>query len=58
MNQPQWQFWIVRGGTFTDIVAQHPDGSLLNHKLLRIDRYKNRVIYVIKFSILLFKKEK
>jgi 5-oxoprolinase (ATP-hydrolysing) len=34
MNQPQWQFWIDRGGTFTDIVAQRPDGSLLNHKLL------------------------
>lgn len=34
MNQNQWQFWIDRGGTFTDIVAQRPDGSLLNHKLL------------------------
>ncbi|BAP56240.1 hydantoinase/oxoprolinase [Thioploca ingrica] len=34
MNQTQWQFWIDRGGTFTDIVAQRPDGSLLNHKLL------------------------
>jgi 5-oxoprolinase (ATP-hydrolysing) len=34
MNQTQWQFWIDRGGTFTDIVAQCPDGSLLNHKLL------------------------
>jgi len=30
----QWQFWIDRGGTFTDIVAQHPDGHLLSHKLL------------------------
>ncbi len=29
-----WQFWIDRGGTFTDIVAQHPDGHLLSHKLL------------------------
>ncbi|MEN9866404.1 MAG: hypothetical protein RL748_1994, partial [Pseudomonadota bacterium] len=29
-----WQFWIDRGGTFTDIVARHPDGHLLTHKLL------------------------
>ncbi|MGV3742257.1 MAG: hydantoinase B/oxoprolinase family protein [Burkholderiaceae bacterium] len=29
-----WQFWIDRGGTFTDIVARRPDGSLLTHKLL------------------------
>ena len=30
----RWQFWIDRGGTFTDIVAQRPDGTLLTHKLL------------------------
>ncbi|MEO7390809.1 MAG: hydantoinase B/oxoprolinase family protein [Ramlibacter sp.] len=30
----RWQFWIDRGGTFTDIVARRPDGSLLTHKLL------------------------
>ncbi len=30
----RWQFWIDRGGTFTDIVARKPDGSLLTHKLL------------------------
>ncbi len=30
----KWQFWIDRGGTFTDIVAKQPDGSLLTHKLL------------------------
>ncbi|GAA3502017.1 hydantoinase B/oxoprolinase family protein [Streptomyces prasinosporus] len=29
-----WQFWIDRGGTFTDIVARRPDGRLLTHKLL------------------------
>ncbi len=29
-----WQFWIDRGGTFTDIVAKKPDGSLVTHKLL------------------------
>src|SRR5450830_753457 len=29
-----WQFWIDRGGTFTDIVARRPDGSLATYKLL------------------------
>jgi 5-oxoprolinase (ATP-hydrolysing) len=29
-----WQFWIDRGGTFTDIVARRPDGKLVTHKLL------------------------
>jgi N-methylhydantoinase A/oxoprolinase/acetone carboxylase beta subunit len=29
-----WQFWIDRGGTFTDIVARDPEGRLSAHKLL------------------------
>lgn len=29
-----WQFWIDRGGTFTDIVARRPDGGLATAKLL------------------------
>ncbi|MGK3993553.1 hydantoinase B/oxoprolinase family protein [Sorangium sp. So ce1024] len=29
-----WQFWIDRGGTFTDVVARRPDGSLTTAKLL------------------------
>ena len=29
-----WQFWIDRGGTFTDIVARDPHGRLFTHKLL------------------------
>ncbi|EKX64010.1 5-oxoprolinase [Streptomyces ipomoeae] len=29
-----WQFWVDRGGTFTDLVACRPDGRLLTHKLL------------------------
>ncbi|MEK9712650.1 MAG: hydantoinase B/oxoprolinase family protein [Thalassolituus sp.] len=33
-TQQHWQFWIDRGGTFTDIVAQTPDGRLVTHKLL------------------------
>ena len=30
----RWQFWIDRGGTFTDVVARRPDGTLATHKLL------------------------
>lgn len=33
-SSPGWQFWIDRGGTFTDIVAQRPDGDIVVHKLL------------------------
>ncbi len=34
MQQGQWDFWIDRGGTFTDIVARDPHGSIHAHKLL------------------------
>src|SRR6478672_9845171 len=30
----QWDFWIDRGGTFTDVVGRRPDGTLKAHKLL------------------------
>jgi 5-oxoprolinase (ATP-hydrolysing) len=33
-NQGRWEFWIDRGGTFTDIVARRPDGRLVARKLL------------------------
>ena len=34
LSRGGWQFWIDRGGTFTDIVGRTPDGDLLTHKLL------------------------
>ena len=34
MGAAGWQFWIDRGGTFTDIVARDPAGRLSTHKLL------------------------
>ena len=37
MNAPRWQFWIDRGGTFTDVVARAPDGQVLTAKLLSED---------------------
>lgn len=33
-KQNLWEFWIDRGGTFTDIVAKRPDGKLVIHKVL------------------------
>ncbi|MCC7348289.1 MAG: hydantoinase B/oxoprolinase family protein, partial [Variibacter sp.] len=30
----RWDFWIDRGGTFTDIVGRRPDGTLTTRKLL------------------------
>ncbi|WP_046318064.1 hydantoinase B/oxoprolinase family protein [Mycobacterium sp. UM_Kg1] len=41
-----WQFWIDRGGTFTDIVARRPDGRLLTHKLLSENpgRYRDAAV--------------
>ena len=33
-NQKGWRFWIDRGGTFTDVVACHPNGSITTEKLL------------------------
>jgi len=29
-----WEFWIDRGGTFTDVIGRKPDGALVSHKLL------------------------
>src|SRR5438270_4209309 len=29
-----WEFWIDRGGTFTDVICRRPDGTLVAHKLL------------------------
>ncbi|WP_028311205.1 hydantoinase B/oxoprolinase family protein [Derxia gummosa] len=42
----RWQFWIDRGGTFTDIVARRPDGSLVTRKLLSENpgRYRDAAI--------------
>ena len=41
-----WQFWIDRGGTFTDIVARDPQGALATKKLLSENpaRYQDAAI--------------
>ncbi len=45
-----WQFWIDRGGTFTDIVARRPDGTLATHKLLsdNPERYRDAAVQGIR----------
>jgi 5-oxoprolinase (ATP-hydrolysing) len=47
---PGWQFWIDRGGTFTDIVAQRPNGEIVLHKLLseNPDRYRDAALQGIR----------
>src|SRR6185295_10893760 len=30
----RWEFWIDRGGTFTDVIGRKPDGSIVTYKLL------------------------
>lgn len=36
-DKKKWQFWIDRGGTFTDVVAQSPDDALTSHKYLSVN---------------------
>ena len=49
-SHERWQFWIDRGGTFTDIVARHPNGDFSTHKLLseNPERYRDAAISGIK----------
>ena len=28
MNAAKWDFWVDRGGTFTDVIGRSPDGAL------------------------------
>ena len=46
----RWQFWIDRGGTFTDVVALSPEGKIIVHKLLseNPERYSDAAIQGIR----------
>jgi 5-oxoprolinase (ATP-hydrolysing) len=46
----RWQFWIDRGGTFTDVVARRPDGELVTAKLLseNPERYADAAVAAIR----------
>jgi len=47
----KWQFWIDRGGTFTDIVARQPNGQIRIHKLLseNPEHYRDAAVAGIRF---------
>jgi len=49
-QQALWQFWIDRGGTFTDIVALTPQGEYRTHKLLseNPERYQDAALQGIR----------
>ncbi len=55
-----WQFWIDRGGTFTDIVAKKPDGQIIIDKLLseNSDAYKDAAVEGIRRILELKKDDK
>ncbi|MFC4307730.1 hydantoinase B/oxoprolinase family protein [Steroidobacter flavus] len=46
----RWQFWIDRGGTFTDVIGRRPDGELLTLKLLSENpqRYRDAAVQGIR----------
>ncbi|MFE6703314.1 hydantoinase B/oxoprolinase family protein [Streptomyces sp. NPDC057718] len=49
----RWEFWIDRGGTFTDIVGRRPDGRLITRKLLSHDpgRYDDAAVAGIRLLL-------
>ena len=53
LDQTSWQFWIDRGGTFTDIVGKRPDGQLVTHKLLSENpgQYKDAAVAGIRYLL-------
>ncbi|RMB12041.1 hydantoinase B/oxoprolinase family protein [Eilatimonas milleporae] len=48
--QGGWQFWVDRGGTFTDIIVRSPSGNLHAHKFLSVDpaRYDDAVSFAVR----------
>jgi 5-oxoprolinase (ATP-hydrolysing) len=52
MRDGRWDFWIDRGGTFTDIVARRQDGSLVVHKLLSASpAYRDAAVAGIRYLL-------
>ncbi|OKJ71476.1 hydantoinase B/oxoprolinase family protein [Streptomyces sp. CB02460] len=49
----RWEFWIDRGGTFTDVVGRRPDGELVTRKLLSHDpdRYRDAAVAGIRLML-------
>lgn len=49
----RWEFWIDRGGTFTDVVGRRPDGRIVTRKLLSHDPARSRDAAVAGIRLLL-----
>ncbi|MBT2504893.1 hydantoinase B/oxoprolinase family protein [Streptomyces sp. ISL-98] len=51
----RWEFWIDRGGTFTDVVGRRPDGRLVTRKLLshNPERYRDAAVAGIRLMLAL-----
>ncbi|GAA2345790.1 5-oxoprolinase [Streptomyces caniferus] len=49
----RWEFWIDRGGTFTDVVGRRPDGRLVTGKLLshHPERYRDAAVAGIRMML-------
>src|SRR5882762_5691394 len=54
-----WDFWIDRGGTFTDVIGRRPDGTLIAHKLLseNPEAYRDAAVQGIRDLLGLAKEE-
>ncbi|HPV68327.1 MAG TPA: hydantoinase/oxoprolinase N-terminal domain-containing protein, partial [Sphingorhabdus lacus] len=50
MNANSWRFWVDRGGTFTDVIARSPEGSITTVKLLseNPEQYRDAAIAAIR----------
>ncbi|MER7787349.1 hydantoinase B/oxoprolinase family protein [Streptomyces sp. NPDC097640] len=53
MTTGRWEFWIDRGGTFTDVVGKRPDGRLETRKLLshHPERYRDAAVAGIRLTL-------
>lgn len=51
----KWEFWIDRGGTFTDVIGKTPDGNIVSHKLLseNPEHYEDAAIQGIRYLLFL-----
>ncbi|GGW89271.1 hydantoinase B/oxoprolinase family protein [Streptomyces chryseus] len=49
----RWEFWVDRGGTFTDVVGRRPDGRLVTRKLLshHPERYRDAAVAGIRLLL-------
>ena len=49
-GKSQWEFWIDRGGTFTDVVALSPSGEISSHKYLSVNPslYEDAAVFAMR----------